>query len=279
LRDELAGVDHDIEVDAGVDAQALHHVQHVLGGDVAGRALGVRAAAQSRYRRVVNRDAQLQAGVDVGQRLAVGIVEVARQAVDAELANGAFHHRLRLARRGHADGVGDVDFVAAQVAHASHHVGHRIERHFALVGAAKGAADAAAQALAAVLGGFRHAFKPGDRFGDRAVDVLLRERFRGRTEDHHFIGLRRQRRFKALHVGRQRRVDHARLARNPSHHLLAGGHLRHPFGRDEGRRFDIPEAGAGQAVHQLDLDLGWHAFFFILQAVARTDFDDLDLFR
>jgi DNA-binding LytR/AlgR family response regulator len=169
LRDELAGVDHLVEVDAGLDAQAIHHVQHVFGGDVAGRALGVRAAAQARHRRVEDRHAHFQAGVDVRQRLAVGIVEVAGHAVERN-SRAASPSRLGLARRRDADGVGDVDLVAAQVAHAAHHVGHRVQRHLALVGAAEGAADAAAQAQAVSLAAFATASK---RAIDSAIEQLM----------------------------------------------------------------------------------------------------------
>jgi hypothetical protein len=130
----------------------------------------------------------------------------------AEGARRRLHHGLGLARGRDADGVGDVDLVAAQVAHAAHHVGHGIQRHLALVGAAERAADAAAQAQAVFLGGARHRFEARDRFGDRAVDVLLREGFRGRAEDHDFIGAARQRRLETLHVRRQRRIDGARTA-------------------------------------------------------------------
>src|SRR6266571_6980667 len=46
--DELAGPQKLYQVDTGFDAQAIEHVDHVLGRDVAGRALGIRAAAETR---------------------------------------------------------------------------------------------------------------------------------------------------------------------------------------------------------------------------------------
>jgi hypothetical protein len=78
-RDEGTGVDKSVQVDAGGDAQAVQQVDHVFGGDVAGRALGIGAAAQAGDAGVEDVNAQRQAGVDVGERLAVGVVEVAAE--------------------------------------------------------------------------------------------------------------------------------------------------------------------------------------------------------
>ena len=44
---ELAGLHHRVEVDAGVDAQSVHQVEHVLGGDIAGCAFRVRTSAEA----------------------------------------------------------------------------------------------------------------------------------------------------------------------------------------------------------------------------------------
>ena len=71
------GIDQPIEIDPGLDPQPVQHVHHVLGRDVAGRAFRIRTPAQPGDARVEGRDAHLQAGVDVGERLAVGVVEMA----------------------------------------------------------------------------------------------------------------------------------------------------------------------------------------------------------
>ena len=79
--DALAGGDQSIHIDAGVDTEAVEQVEHVLAGDVAGGALGVGTAAEAGHRAVEHVDAFLQAGVDIGQGLAVGVVEVPGQQV------------------------------------------------------------------------------------------------------------------------------------------------------------------------------------------------------
>src|SRR5690606_39455241 len=79
--DALPGDNQSLEVDAGVDAQAVEHVEHVLAGDIAARALGIGAAAKPGDRAVEHTDACQQAGIDVRQRLAIGVVEVPGQLV------------------------------------------------------------------------------------------------------------------------------------------------------------------------------------------------------
>eukprot|EP00955_Chlamydomonas_euryale_P018777 200537-Chlamydomonas_euryale.AAC.3 len=65
-----------VHVDAVPNAEAVEHVDHVLGRDVAACALGVRAAAKAGNRRVDRRDAHLEGHQDVGERLAIGVVHV-----------------------------------------------------------------------------------------------------------------------------------------------------------------------------------------------------------
>jgi len=110
----------------------------------------------------------------------------------------------------------------------------------------------------------------------RAVDVALAEGLAGRPEHHDLVGPRRQRRLVALHVGGEHRIGHARLAHDARHHLGVVGHLRHPFRADEAGHLDVLQAGGLQAVHQLDLGGGGHRLFFVLQAVAGRDVDQLD---
>ncbi|MNC94369.1 hypothetical protein D3C83_112050 [compost metagenome] len=43
----VAGAEQLVDVDAGRDAEAVQHVEHVFGRHIAGRALRIRAAAQT----------------------------------------------------------------------------------------------------------------------------------------------------------------------------------------------------------------------------------------
>ncbi len=64
------------EVDAGLDTEPVQHPDQVLGGEVAGGGLGVRAAAEPAGRRVDRGHAVFQRRVGVGEGLSVGVVEV-----------------------------------------------------------------------------------------------------------------------------------------------------------------------------------------------------------
>src|SRR3546814_4575156 len=97
-------------------------------GHVAGCALGIGAAAYAGDRCVEDGYAGVHGGKNIGQRLAVGIVEVAGYArrVD-DLGDGA-HDLLYAYCSTYAYGVGDVDLVAAQGQKALGNV-HRSEEH------------------------------------------------------------------------------------------------------------------------------------------------------
>ena len=63
--DPLPGRDDLAEIDSRLDAEPVEQVQHILGRDVTGGALGVRAAAEACDAGIEGGDAQLQAGVDI----------------------------------------------------------------------------------------------------------------------------------------------------------------------------------------------------------------------
>src|SRR5882672_1967874 len=107
LADEFACAEELLEVYTGFDPQAVQHVDHVLGGDVAGRALGVGTAAQAGDRAVEGLHAQLERGVDVRERLAVGVVVVAPYFSDGDFLADRFDYGADLLWRSDAYGVAE----------------------------------------------------------------------------------------------------------------------------------------------------------------------------
>ena len=77
--DELARRDQLLQVDAMGNAQAVEEIDQILAGDIARRAFGIGAAAQAGNRTVDRGNTALQRGVDIGNRLAIGIVKMHRQ--------------------------------------------------------------------------------------------------------------------------------------------------------------------------------------------------------
>src|SRR5687768_4864915 len=75
--DEVARGDQLVHVDAGLDTEAVEHVKHVFGRDVARRAFGVRTSAEAGDRAVESGDAAFERRVDVRDSLSVSVVEMA----------------------------------------------------------------------------------------------------------------------------------------------------------------------------------------------------------
>src|SRR3569832_1896961 len=99
VADELARVDQLVQVDACFDAQAVQHVDHVFGCDIACRAFRIRTSPEAGDRRVELPDAHLQARHRVGQRLPVGNKKKTRNNNKNVVLQRRFHRALNLERR------------------------------------------------------------------------------------------------------------------------------------------------------------------------------------
>src|SRR6266853_7057123 len=139
--DELADPQDLCQVDAGFDAQAIEHVDHVLGRDVAGRAPGVGAAAETGHRAVEGSHARFERGVDVRERLPVGVVVMPGELGYRDFLPHRLDHRADLPRCPDADRVAERDLVAAHSVELARQVGDRARGDLALVRAACGAGD------------------------------------------------------------------------------------------------------------------------------------------
>src|SRR5690606_25970077 len=60
------------------------------------------------------------------------------------------------------------------------------------------------------------------------------------------------------------------------HDLFGARHLGHVFGMDEADGLDPPRPRRLQPLHQVSTERGFQHRLFVLKAVARADFDDLD---
>ena len=77
---DLVGRSHQLcHVDAGRNAHAFQHVDHILGRDVAGRTRRIGAAAEAARRGIDHARALLHPRIEIGQRLPVSVVEMHRQ--------------------------------------------------------------------------------------------------------------------------------------------------------------------------------------------------------
>ena len=202
-----------------------------------------------------------------------------RDLVHGHVLCHGFDHGLHLARRADADGVAQRNLVTAHGVEFLRHLGDLGRRDIAFVGTTHHAGHVASHLDFPGQRGLGHGPEARKALGDGAVDVLLAEGFRRSTEYRHFLCAGCQCCFEAGHVRHQHRVINAGLSYQPFHDLGMIGHLRHPFGRDEGGGFNAGEAGIGQALYELQLDLGGHRIGLILQPVTGTHLNDANFFR
>ena len=108
------------------------------------------------------------------------------------------------------------------------------------------------------------------------VDVLAAERLGGRREDRDLAHAGRDRALETGEVRHERGVADAGPARDAGEDLGGVRHLRHPFRADERRHLDDRQVRGAQPVDERDLVGRRHRDALVLQAVARSDFDDGD---
>jgi hypothetical protein len=124
---------------------------------------------------------------------------------------------------------------------------HLVGADLALVGAAQRAGHGAAHLHAGRVRGGHHR-RGSARCSRRCEQLMLRwlkaslAAPNTTTSSGHWRG--GQRGFQALHVGREHRVAHARLALDAGHDLGVVGHLRHPLGADEAGDLDLAQPAA-----------------------------------
>ena len=103
-----------LERDAGLDPHLVQHRDEVLGGDVAGRPLRDRAAAQLAEARLERVDARLERRQHVGEPLAAGVVEVGGQLDAGQRRARRGEEVAHLARVGHPGRVAEGHLLRAR---------------------------------------------------------------------------------------------------------------------------------------------------------------------
>ncbi len=268
-------------------AHAVEQVDEVLGGEVAGGARRVGAAAQPAHRRVEGGDAGLEPDEDVGERRPAGVVHVHRDGAGAGAPEEEVQDLARLVGRADADGVAERHLVAAQGEEPLGDGDRLPGIDLALVGAAPDGGDVAADPQAALQRRPHHRLEGAEGLVDGLVDVLLVVGL-GRREEHGGVDRRvrrprlaerHQQPVEPLLVGDEDDVAHAGQRGEPPGDLLRVGEGRDPFRRDEARGLDAREARLGQRPDEGELAVGRDDAGLVLQAVARPHLVDGDALR
>ena len=261
-----------------LDAEPGEEPDQVLGGEVAGRALRVGAAAEAAGARVVRRDAGAQAGLDVGQRLAVGVVEVQREVADA-----ASRPRRTASTSAVTWPAVPTPMVSprlscerAEVEQPLPDRDHLLDRDGALPRVAEAHRDVGADVEAGVAGAAYDGLEHRELLVERPVEVLLRERLGRAAEDRDVAAAELERAVEAALVGHQHRAAHGPTSPSIAHQVLGVGELRAPTRVDERWSPRRSAAGREQPPDQLGLHLGRDQRRLVLEPVARSDLVDRD---
>src|SRR5690606_35952249 len=153
-----------LQVDARLHAERVQQVHDVLGGDVAGGARDERAAAQAAEGGVEARHAGAQAGHEVGDPQAAGVVQVQHQGHAGGGRADLVHQALDAHRVGEPGGVGDRQLLDPGLGDAGRQPHDALGRHL-VHPAAEGALHAAADGQAEVA-------RQGDRLQQVGLGLL-----------------------------------------------------------------------------------------------------------
>src|ERR1035437_3669939 len=218
--------------------------------------------------------AEFKGRVNVGKRLAVGVVEVACEFIEGHTLHGCGNERLCAVRGAGAYGVPERDFETAALKKPGRNLRYADWIDVTLIGTGESAGDVAANRNVRGASSYEDGREAVEAFGDGAVDVSLREGFGCRGEDGHFSGSGRERRLKAAQIGHQHRVGDSVPAGQRAQHVGMIGHLRNPLWGNERRGLDGVQSGGREPLNELNLRGSGDDLLFVLQAVTRTDFDD-----
>jgi hypothetical protein len=179
-----------------------------------------------------------------------------------------------LERRADADGVAERDFVAPEIPQQLRDIHYRLWLDLAVKRTAEHAGDIAADPDAVGPGSDHDRPETLDRFGDRAIDIGPRKAFRGRGEHRDHFCASCARGLIAPFI-RDKHVEFAvSMMDDATQHLIGIHHLRDRFGRHERPDLNGVQPGADQRLDKADAVRDVDRRLFILQAVARADFDD-----
>ena len=271
-----AGLDQDVEVEPGIETHLVHHVHHVLGGDVTGGPGRERAAAHPTEAGVEHPHANFDGRRDVGQRGVAGVVEVAPQHDVGGLLGGALEQGGHLGGHPDADGVGQGHLVGLGLGQLGHDSQHPVGVDPPLVRAAAHCRHGHRGADPGRPGRVGDGPPPLDRLGHRGPLVRLREGLGGHHHPAHLVGARFDGPLHSPLVEHERAVADTLGAGHAGHDRLAVGHLGHRLGADEAGRLDPGVAGRDQALDQPHLLRSAEVGGVGLEAVAGGDIHNLD---
>ncbi len=258
-------------------AFALEQVDEVLGGDVAGRVRGERAAAEAADRRVEDARARFQRGERIRVAGVARVVEVAAER-SSELG-GVSDQRSHCSWGRDADRVGEEERVGLDLGDPGGDLQHAGGIHLALERAPEGDAERHGGADPVSTCSSDDPARGGERVLDRSTLVPLVERLCDTECKADLVEPGREQPVVAALVQRQPGADGSVQRADRGRDLLCACHLRHAPRVDEARHLDAGQAGRRKSSDQLDSDLDVEDFRLVLEPVAWAHVVDRDTRR
>ena len=266
--------DQRVEVDAGLDALAVEQVEHVLGGDVAGRARRERAAAEAADRRVEDRRARLDRRPGAGD---AGVARVVEVAADRDAEDRDALERAARTGRGVATPI-----VSARTTSPAPAATSRSARSATTPGSTSPSNGQPNETLIVAVEGrsatarirsTRAAASSSDALPFRWLNVSVAASVTLTRSSGVAASRSQPRSFRtspesSASTSPDRRDD-----------LLRAGHLRHALGADEADRLDPRQPGRRQPPHELGANVRRERLRLVLEPVPRADVAERDAAR
>jgi hypothetical protein len=202
-------------------------------------------------------------------------VNAHRQRLD-RLSNPA--HQIRhVARRRHADRVGDRDLDRVRRGGDARHVDDAARIHLAVERTAERGGNRDLGAAPLLLGEPHDLTTHLQGLVRTLALIALRKAIGRGAHGANLVEARLQRSQRAAFVESQADVDHARAAFQSRGNRVRVGHLRHQLRVDEARGLDAANASIERALDKGEFLRSAEGHLFILQAVARPNLDEFDI--
>ena len=207
---ELGGnIDDRPDVDSGLDARTVEHVDQVLGRDIAGRRRGEGAATNAADAGVERTDPGLDCRLGVGEPRVSRVVKVAAQRNAGRCFVDRRHALMDLRRHTHTDGIGEGDLAGLGDGGYLRYLGDALGRDFSFIWAAEGGTDGDAARRSCIAGQCRDLVPGGECFFDAGALVAPVEGLAGDDDEVDLMATRLEGALDAAAVERETDVGNA----------------------------------------------------------------------
>ena len=153
----------------------MKHVDHIFGRHIARCPRCIGTSPQPGNGSINRRHARFHAGEDIGEGLAVCVVEMQGQSVHRDVICNRVDHGAGTGRGADPNRVAQTNFVAPYSVERPGHTHHIFQRYVAFIRTAQNTGNITAHLDPGILCFLRNRLKTLDTFFDGTIDILLGE--------------------------------------------------------------------------------------------------------